>query len=221
MGRRVFLILVLTAAVLKPALAYDDGDFQVWNTEVEEWKINDNSRLALEEEIRFADDASDFHYYHFDLGYAYDVNKYLTLGLNYRQVYDKKDANSKFRQENRPHINAILKYTLAGFQLDDRNRLEYRHFGYQTDSFRYRNKFTVKFPWKFTPFKIQPYLADEIFIPLNGINLNRNRFYAGFGLTFFKNLKGELYYLLQTSKSSGTCTWKNANVLGTKIKLVF
>jgi len=218
------LNLILSAfftIFISAAYAYDDGDFQVWNTEVEEWKINDTSRIALEEEFRFADDASEFYYYHFDAGYAYDVNKHLALGMNYRQVFDKKQAHGKFKQEERPHINAIIKYELFGFSLDDRNRLEYRHFNYQTDSFRYRNKFTVKLPWKFTKLEIQPYFADEVFINLNGIDFNRNRFYSGLGFAIIKRLKGEIYYMLQRSKSSGTCVWSDANILGTKFKIIF
>lgn len=220
--KKVILVMIgLTLCLAIRVYAYDDGDFQVWNTEVEEWKINDSSRIALEEEFRFADDANEFYYHHYDAGYSRDVNKNLTLGFNYRQVYEKKQAHGKFKQENRPHINAILKCELFGFSLDDRNRLEYRHFNYQTDSFRYRNKFTVKFPWKLTKLEIQPYLADEIFLNLNGIDFNRNRFFSGIGFTIFKNLRGEIYYMLQRSKSSGTCVWSDTNVLGTKFKLVF
>jgi hypothetical protein len=219
--RKVLVIVGLVLVLAARAYAYDDGDFQVWNTEVEEFNLNKNSRLTLEEEFRWGDDADEFYYQHYDLGYAYDLNKHLTLGLNYRQVYEKKQAHGKFKAEERPHLNATLKYMLAGFKLDDRNRLEYRHFNYQTDSWRYRNKFTLTFPWKFTRLQIQPYVADEIFLPLNGINLSRNRFYAGFGFTFSKNLKAEVYYLLQSTKSSNTCVWTQANVLGTKIKLVF
>jgi len=211
----VNLVLILISSVY----AYDDHDFQVWNTAVEEIKINKSSKIALEEEFRFGDNADEFFYHHYDVGYAYDVNKYLTLGMNYRQVWEKKQSHGKFKEENRPHMNATLKYTLSGFQLDDRNRLEYRHFDYQEDAWRYRNKLNVKFPWKFTGLKIQPYVADEIFLNLNSIDLNRNRFYSGLSLVIFKDLKAEIYYLLQTSKSSGK--WTDANVLGTKIKLLF
>lgn len=207
----------LTLLVLRRAHAYDDGDFQVWHTENQEFKINKDAKITLEEEFRWGDDAGEFYYQHYDAGFLYSANKHLELGINYRQVYEKK--GSGFKEENRPHLNAILKYELAGFQLDDRSRLEYRHFDWRQDYWRYRNKLSVKFPWKFTRLKIQPYLADEIFLPLNGINLERNRFYCGFGFSISKNIKGDIYYLLQSSKKSGA--WTDANVLGTKIKIVF
>jgi hypothetical protein len=98
--------------------------------------------------------------------------------------------------------------------------MEYRHFDYQTDSWRYRNKVTVRLPWKFTKMEIQPYLSDEIFIGFSGINqFNQNRFSPGLGLNLTKNIKAEIYYMLQSTKSSDM--WVDANVLGTKIKLVF
>ncbi|MDP3787143.1 MAG: DUF2490 domain-containing protein [Candidatus Omnitrophota bacterium] len=207
----------LVLAVSAMVYAYDDGDFQVWHTENQEFKVNKGSKITLEEEFRWGDDASDFYYHHYDAGFVYSVNKNLDLGVNYRQVYEKKKGD--FKVENRPHINGTLKFDLSGFKLEDRNRFEYRHFDYQEDSWRYRNKFTLKFPWKFTKLNIQPYLSDEVFVDLNEGILNRNRFYSGFGFNLTKNLKADIYYLLQSTKGSGR--WADANVLGTKLKISF
>jgi len=217
MRTSILTMVLLASLICISAYAYDDGDFQVWNTENQELNINKVSKITFEQELRWGDNASELYYQHYDAGFVYSANEHLDLGINYRQVYEKN--NDKFKEENRPHINAILKYTVAGFKLDDRNRLEYRHFDWQEDFWEYRNKFTLKFPWRFTKLQFQPYLADEVFLHLNAIDLTRNRLYGGFGFTIFRNLKGEIYYLLQTSKSSGS--WKDANVLGTKIKLVF
>ncbi len=214
--RLVILGLCLGMAAAQ-GYAYEDGDFQVWHTENQEVKVSKEARVTLEEEFRFGDDASEFFYQHYDAGLLYDVNKNLSLGVNYRQVYELKGG--EFKAEERPHFNAVLKGDLWGFQLDDRNRFEYRHFSYQEDFWRYRNKFTAKFPWKFTKLKIQPYLADEIFVDLKETDFSRNRFYSGLGFDLTKNIKAEMYYMLQLSKSSGK--WTKANVLGTKLKLVF
>lgn len=206
------------------AYAYDDGDFQVWNTDSEEFKITDKSKITLEEEFRWADNASEFHYHHYDLGLSYSLKKYLSLGGGYRQVYELK--RGKFKQEHEPYLAATLFYDCLGFKLDDRNRLEYRHFSYQRDAWRYRNKFTVRLPWKLAPlrkcasFEIQPYISDEIFVGFAAITeLSQNRFSPGLSMNFTKNLKGEVYYMLQRTKSSGK--WVDANILGTKIKTAF
>jgi hypothetical protein len=222
MKRKVLVALVLFLfAVAFKVHAYDNGDFQVWNTYGEEKKIDEKSRITAEEEQRWGDNANQLYYHHYDIGFVYTVNKNFDLGLNYRRIYERKKG--KLRLENEPNINAILKWDLWGFSLSDRNRIEYRHFDYQGDSWRYRNTFTVRAPWKFTRFKIQPYLADEIFISSMGVAFNNNRFYSGLGFTLTKSIRGELYYMLQHTRTvnKNSTNWPFVNVLGTKIKLAF
>jgi len=217
MKKLILAIIGLTLLLTAKVYAYDDGDFQIWNTENQEFKVNKGSKITLEEEFRWADNAGEFFYHHYDAGFVYSINKHIDLGANYRQVYEKKKGD--FREENRPHLNAALKYDVYGFKIDDRNRIEYRHFEYQADAWRYRNKFTIKFPWKFTKLQIQPYLADEIFLDLQNKAFSRNRFYSGVGVNVTKNIKGEVFYLLQSSRSGKI--WVDSNVLGTKLKILF
>jgi hypothetical protein len=216
---RVKLIVIgLVLIIAGLAYAYDDGDFQVWNTDVEEFKINKDSKIAFEEEFRWGNNAREFYYQHYDVGFFYNLKDYLNIGGGYRQAYDLK--NAKFKPENEPYVTATLLWDLNGLKFDDRNRMEYRHFDYQADSWRYRNKLTMKLPWRFTKIEIQPYLSDEILIGFGKIKeLNENRFATGLGMSLTKNIKAEIYYMLRSTKSSGV--WKDANVLGTKLKFVF
>ena len=208
-------LLILTA----PIYAYDDEDFQVWNTDTEEFKINKDMKATLEEEFRWADNADEFYYHHYDAGMNYACNKQLSLGGGYRHIYELKKG--KFKQENAPYIVATLSGESKGFSLESRNRVEYRHFDYQPDSWRYRNKFTLRAPWKFTKIEIQPFVSDEILASFaSGTNqLNQNRISCGIGMQLLKSLKAEAYYMRVSSKSSGK--WSDVNVLGTKIKLLF
>jgi hypothetical protein len=208
--------LVLMASL--KANAYDDGDFQVWNTDTEEFKISKDSKIVFEEEFRWGGSANEFYYHHYDAGFFYNLKKYLNIGGGYRHVYELKKG--KFKPENEPYLTATLFWGIKGFKFEDRSRMEYRHFDYQADSWRYRNKVTVKLPWKFTKMEIQPYLSDEIHIGFGGTNqFNQNRFSSGVGMNLTENIKAEIYYLLQSAKSSGR--WADTNVLGTKLKLVF
>ena len=68
-------------------------------------------------------------------------------------------------------------------------------------------------------FEIQPYVADEVFYDLDKDILNRNRLYGGFGFKIADNLKGEIFYLWEATKSSGK--YSDTNVLGTKVKFYF
>ena len=81
----VGLILLLSAN----AFAYQDGDFQVWNTETEELKINNETKMVTEQEFRWGGNARDFYYQHYDLGFFYNLQKYLNVGAGYRHVLSK------------------------------------------------------------------------------------------------------------------------------------
>lgn len=219
-----FIIIFLAGLVFfltTQAYAYDDDDgaFQVWFTTIQEFKAKDNLKIALEEEFRWGDDVREFYYQHYDLGLSYTLSKYWDIGAGYRHVYEL--SKGKFKQENEPYITATLKLKASNFLLSSRNRLEYRHFDYKPDSGRYRNKFTLKYPLKIANFDIQPFISDEIFIGFGGTNqFNQNRLSSGLEFNITKHIKGELYYMLVSVKRS-TGKWFDANVLGTKIKLVF
>lgn len=216
---RLAFILVLLSVVFPNAHAFDDGDFHVWNTDGQEIKLNEKTKLFTEQEFRWGDNASRLYYQHYDIGLMYAFNNSLDLGFGYRQVLEKRNAQGKWLVENEPNINAILKWSNFGFDMSNRFRLEYRHFDYQTDSWRFRNMLTGRFPWEFTRFKIRPYLADEVHIVSRGIAVSANRAYAGFTFKILRNLNGDLYYMMQSTRSSGK--WRADNVLGTKLKLSF
>ncbi len=214
-----FILIGLTLMMASRVYAYDNDDFQIWNTNVEEVKLNKSSKVTFEEEFRWGDNASDFYYQHYDAGYQYSLTKYLSLGGGYRYIREKK--TDKFRPESEPYFAAFTNWKLFDFQFSDRTRIEYRYYTYQTDSWRFRNKLDIKFPWKFTKFEIQPLVADEFFFRFNGIDINENRLYGGIGFTMVKNLKGEVCYMWRATKNPGIGTWKDTNVLSMKLKIAF
>jgi len=106
--------------------AFDDDDFQYWNTENFSFKINDDWKAGLEEEFRFGDDLDDFYYQHSDVGAVYSgVAKWLDIGGGYRHIYEKK--NSDWKMENRPYFYGTLKKKFTQFTLSNRLRFEYRN----------------------------------------------------------------------------------------------
>lgn len=198
--------------------AFDDGDFQYWNTESASWRINKLWQLTLEEEFRFGDDASDFYYQHSDFGATYSgIADWLDIGINYRQIFEEKSDD--WKDENRPHLNATVKFKLSDFTCSTRNRFEYRNIEDADNFWQYTNKLTVNLPLKLTRLEIQPYLADEIFVDFDQEELSRNRLYAGFALKLLQGLKGELFYLWQRSKKTGK--WSDYHIIGSKLKLPF
>ncbi|MBL7132052.1 MAG: DUF2490 domain-containing protein [Candidatus Omnitrophica bacterium] len=211
-------ILVFLVSFCSFCFAFDDGDYQYWNTESVSWKINDDWKMSLEEEFRFGDNGSNLYYQHSDLGLIYSgIADWLDVGINYRHIFEEK--NSKCKQENRPHLNADVKWKLFDFNFSNRGRLEYRNREDAENFWRYRNKFTIKPPVKFTNLEIQLYIADEIFYDFDDETLNRNRFYSGFNFTIFKNLKADIFYLWESTEKGKN--WNDLHILGTKLKICF
>lgn len=216
----ILLAVMLTLIFYQSSFAFDDGDFQYWNTESASWKIDDNWRINLEQEFRWGDDAGNPYYRHTDLGAAYSgFADWLDLGLNYRHINEEKSDD--WKTENRPHLNATVKFNLGEFKLSNRGRFEYRNREDADNFWQYRNKLSIKCPLKMTELEIQPYLADETFTNFDSEEMSRNRLYSGFSLKIWKNLAGDIYYVWQRSKSSSSGKWSDVYVLGTKLKLSF
>lgn len=87
------VMLFLVMASLR-AYAYDNGDFQVWNTDGQEKKISKDAKITAEEEFRWGDNANQLFYHHYDLGFLYSFNKNFDLSLNYRTSMREKRENS-------------------------------------------------------------------------------------------------------------------------------
>jgi len=218
LSKILFIAIIFTALFFDNSFAYDDGDFQYWNTESASWKLDKDLTIALEEEFRFGDDASNLYYQHSDIGATYSgLADWLSIGINYRHIFEEK--SSKWKQENRPHLNATLKWKAADISLSNRLRLEYRNREDAEEFWRYRNKFSIKMPIKLSKFEIQPYVEEEIFYDFDEETLNRNRLYSGFNLKLLKNLNAQAYYLWESTEKSDK--WNDIHVLGTKLKLSF
>ncbi len=221
MHKKIVIPIVLTLFLVEaafPVYGYDKGDFQIWNTDYEDIRIAKGVKLSMEQEFRFGENASEFYYQHYEWGFVYGFDKMLDIGLGYRLVYEK--VKRKWMEEDMPIANATFKFDLWKFKLDDRNRLEYRHFRYKDDSIRYRNKATLKLPVDFKGITCSPYISDEIFVSSNGTGYNENRFFSGMEFILTKYVKTDIYYLLKSNRIKGS-KWTDANVLGTKIKIAF
>lgn len=216
--KRILFITALVTLIALNAYAYDNGDFQIWNTDYQNIEVIKKIKLSMEQEFRFGENASELYYQHYEWGVVFGFDRMLDLAFCYRLVLDK--YKHKWREEDQPNVNATLKLDLWKFKFEDRNRLEYRHFRYRDDFIRYRNKFTLKLPFDFKKIKVSPYASDEIFISSNATGFNENRICSGveFGLT--KYVKFDTYYLFKSNKVKGD-KWNSANVLGLKLKIAF
>ena len=198
--------------------AYQSGDFQIWNTNDQDIKIGKATKLTLEEEYRYGEAASELFYQHYDWGFAWAFDKALEIALGYRLVLEK--VKHKWMEEDEPYTNITGKFDIWKFKLEDRNRIEYRHFRFASDQVRYRNRFVLKYPIDFKTITIAPFSSDEIFVSSNGTGFNQNRFESGleFGLT--KYVKCSVSYMQQQVRGKDD-KWYEANVLWLKSRITF
>lgn len=222
MGKLLAALVLWALTQQAKAALNGDGDFQYWNTEAIEGKISGKWKAYVEGDFRFGDDASEFYYQHTHLELGYKVFDWLEIAPAYRQVWElftsTKEEDEDWFTEYRPMINATLKHKWEGWDLSDRNRFEFRQFEVKDDVFRYRNKITVKSPWKWTAWAINPFIADELFFQEDA-GFNRNRLQVGVGMKIIEHLEGEIFYLWQTSEKGDD--WIDFHVLGTKLKFKF
>lgn len=199
--------------------AVDDNDFQYWSSASLSFDIHKDWKAIVAEEFRFGESVGNLYLHHTDVGFVYSgLADWLDLGFNYRQVYGK-DLSGSWTEEHRPHLNATLKGNLLGIDFADRSRFEYRDRQNKDDGWLYRNKFTLKFPVELTSLKLKPYIADEVFFILDEADYTANRLYAGFSINLAKNLKGDIFYMWQTTRVSGTDI--DINVIGTNLTFSF
>lgn len=216
----LFMALICAGFPGEPCFAFDDGDFQYWSSAKVSFDINKDWQCNFEQEYKFGDDAGEFYYNHSDLGFVYkSFADWIDLGFNYRLAFERAGSAGEWKQENRPHLHVTFKGTLFDLDVSDRSRFEFRDREDKEDHWRYRNKVTVKVPLELTGLKLKPYLADEVFIPLNDDNISKNRIYAGVSFKVLENMTGEIFYLWESSRSTGF--WKDTNVLGTWMKFRF
>lgn len=210
--------LFLAASCAGAHAAYEDGDFQIWNTNAQEVKIGKATKFTMEEEYRFAETATEFFYQHYDWGFAWAFDKRFELALGYRLVLER--VKRKWMESDEPYTNLTWRQDIWKFKFEDRNRIEYRHFRYAEDGARYRNRAVLKYPFEFKGIKIIPYTSNEIFVSSNGRGFHQNRFQSGIELELTKYAKFDVSYMLQSIRGTGD-KWYEANVLWLKEKISF
>ena len=217
-----FCLFVMLCGVLflsQTCRGADDGDFQYWTGTSFSFDINKDWKFTFQEEFRLGDDADRLYYHHSDMGFTYkSFRDWIDLGFNYRQVFER-DSKDRWRRENRPHLNVTFKGRLFDFPVSSRSRFEFRDREVKKDLWRYRNKFTVKLPVELTELRLQPYIADEVFINFDEEGYNRNRLSSGFSFRLSEDVAGEVFYLWQSSRAGGGR--EDINVLGAHLKFYF
>jgi len=207
---------IMFVGMFSTSYAFDNGDVQYWNGESVKVKFSEHTSVTVEEEFRFGENAGTMYHNHTDVGVGYRMNDYLQFGANYRQVFSKKGKD--WDTEYRPHVNLTVVYPADLFTVKSRNRMEYRIVESHDDYFRYRNKFSLEVPLPMDILNFTPYVADEIYYDLDKGEMNKNRVYAGLKVKITANIRADIFYMRESSKSG---KWKETNVFGSSLFYVF
>lgn len=217
-GVKIIALMISMLSIGVKTHAYEEGDFQIWNTNEQEVVIGKATKFKMQEEFRYGDSASELFYQHYDWGFGWAFDKALVIDLGYRLVLEK--SKNKWMESDEPYTNITPKFNLGKLRIEDRNRIEYRHFRFADDHVRYRNRFMLKHPFDFKTMKISPYISDEIFLSSNGRGFNQNRLEQGLDFDITKYVTAGISYMLQSVRGKGN-KWSKANVLWFKLKIVF
>jgi hypothetical protein len=120
-----------------------------------------------------------------------------------------------------PGIGGSLKWRPSRFEVDFRNIVEFWHLmGDGATEIRLKQRLKISSPRKLGSLRINPYLSEEYLTAINSNDhLVWNRVSGGNSFYLGKYITLETYYIWQ--KKNGSLEWKDAHVLGSKLKFSF
>ncbi|MEJ2704349.1 MAG: DUF2490 domain-containing protein [Sedimentisphaerales bacterium] len=219
-NRTCLLVAVITVLTFgQSRSAFADGSVRFWQTTRASFDVNKDWKVTAEEQVKLRQDVSALYYEHTDLGFVYkDLAKGVDLGFNYKQVFCEDD-DGDWSRENRPHLNVMIRGRLSAFDLFDRSRFEYRDREDERDLWRYVHLLKVAMPFELTRFKLRPYVADQVYLNLDGQAFDKNRIYSGVSFELSKNVRSDFCYIWQSAKSDGC--WEDLDALGLLLSIRF
>jgi hypothetical protein len=219
-NRTCLLAAVITVLIFSESrCALADGSVQFWQTTAATVDINKDWMATVQEHVKLRQHAGTLYYEHTDLGFVYKgLASGIDIGFNYKQVFCKDDDGG-WSRENRPHLNVMIRGRLGAFDFFDRSRFEYRDKQDERDLWRYVHLLKVAMPFEFTRFKVRPYVADQVYLNLDGQVLDKNRIYSGVSFDLAKNVRGDFCYVWQSEKSDGC--WEDLDALNLLLRIRF
>ncbi|MBN2279442.1 MAG: DUF2490 domain-containing protein [Candidatus Marinimicrobia bacterium] len=195
--KRNGIIVLLFMLVLRPLLNADDAIRENWGNLRITKSLSEKMKADFRTELRYID-PFDQYFNYFDLGLSWKINTWAFVSADFRHI--TKRSGTKWSKEYWPYADLKMTKAVQKFNLSNRSRLEVR-IKEDENMILYRNKLEVKLP-KLTKVKLQPFVADDVFLDIDNSELYRNRVHAGIACVYFKSVKYALSYILES-------TWKN------------
>ncbi len=218
--RLILVSLMVIAFFTETALAV--GDSKYYSEFVLKHKLSDKFDLFFTPEFRFKNDMGHMYYQSYRVGSTYHAYKYLDLAAAYRYV-QTQDSAGDWSNNDTQYLEMIMtpKIKLAGLDLSDANKFEYRFIENARDRWFYRNLLTAAYPLKVFNFEFTPYISDEIYYDYEIEKINLNWLTLGVTKKLNKILTVGIYYRKEESRLGATSKWIANNILGTNIAVNF
>ncbi len=213
-GGTLILFWVILCGAVSNAPA---SEFEYWPKAFVTIPLNKQWQFGFEEWLSFKDNATRFKDSQTDVWLHYQgFADWLSVGVGYKRVYAKPDG---WEIEDRPMFNVAAKTNVYGFGVTNRSRFEYRMPQDEGPFWRYRHRLNIVSPVTFTPLKIQPYTAEEVFYSFDGQGFNQQRLYGGVYIPLHEKVRLELFYIWKLDKKDDG--WHTTNVLGSWVYIQF
>jgi len=197
-----------------PVLAFaqinQNGDFQVWARSFNEVELNDTFGVQVWGEMRWGDNGSKLYFNYLQGQMVYRPAWWMFVAPGYRQVVRRLPTNSNhwaFQYVLLVDV-AFVVWKYNGWEVRDRNRVEYIIVQTENNPWQYRNRLRLLAPelggWCI------PYVENEIFWRQTR-GINQDRVSGGMIVQFSEHVGSEVSYILRFQKRAED--WVHQNVL--------
>ena len=120
-----------------------------------------------------------------------------------------------------PGVGASLEWSPSRFEVSFRNILELWHaFDDEPSELRVKQRIKISTPFDLKSIEIEPYISEEYLAAVNSDDhLIWNRVSGGNTFNLTEIVSVDLFYIWQ--RKNGSLEWRNAHVVGTKLRLSF
>lgn len=212
-NRLLLLILVSVFFVFSAygQTAPDRTDLQIWTETTvvvpvikqtdEDKKTTTKLSVFASGTLRFGRDLSGIVDKRIGIGFNWHLRKGLTYSSSYLYKFTEPVRGAKaFEHLIRFDLSAEKKWRPVS--LKNRSRIEYRIRNNRSDSVRYRNKITAKFPVRSDGKEIfAPFVTTEPFFDFTSKRFSSNEFTVGISKKLNANLSTDIYYLNKINRS--------------------
>lgn len=202
-----FIILGLILFVGSSLYGQNAPENYVWNYNSLAGNLGEKTQLVFSEKLHFNIAETLLDYKQTDIILYHDFTKNVTLGLSLRNANSYK--GDSWISEITPQFYAEYTAKLKNIEIKFSNRFDYRNFDDGSKQTRYRNKLTFVSPVSLMKFGLRPYIAEEMFVKLNGGGFYNYRFFGGIYLFDIRFLEINLFYCYNRFEQTETWTYQN------------